>query len=433
MAFKGIFAVLATAIALVAATGSVRAQTPALADVVAAMATDDWTRADAMARQIDAEAGRGDILAAYVAAARYEEAGRCVEAATLADAVIAAIPFFAPAYMIAYRCYSQLGRSDVAADRLRALSGVIPPGPERDVVDQLLQNEEARFQPTVSGYFNVVPSSNANRQTSQNELIPGLPWIIPEEARGQAGVIFQAGAAVAQRLWGTDDLYLSGVLRTDVRYSTVDKEFDPYFTAELPLTFRRDAGTTYATSPYVRFGLSDNVHTLTEIGLRNRASLSLSEQQRLALELTFAALERPEDPRRNGYSIDGSVALTTVLTETVMLTTALDAEFDHTDDATLHTLEVSARGRLDTLLWDGLLVGLEGTIGRRFHNRPPPLSQGADQTDTFLTGRIDLSHREFAIGPVMPSVYYQYTRSWSDNIYYDYNSHDIGLTFRTRF
>ncbi|WP_404404698.1 surface lipoprotein assembly modifier [Pelagibacterium halotolerans] len=426
---SGILAALLASFIL--CTPPAHAQT--LTDVIQAMAEDDFVQAEALARQVDAREGRGDILAAFVAASRLETEGRCADAATLADAVITAIPFFAPAYMIAYRCHSQLGRNEVAAERLRALSGVMPPGPERDVVLQLLQNEEARYRPTVSGYFNVVPSSNANRQTSQSELIPGLPWIIPEEARGQSGVIFQAGGAVAQRLWGTNDLYLTGVLRTDIRYSTVDKQFEPYFTAELPLTFRRDADTTYVTAPYGRIGLTDNVHTLTEIGLRNRASLALSERQRLALELTFAALERPEDTRRSGYAIDGSVALSTILSETMTLTTALDVEFEHTDDAALRTFEVSARGRLDTLLWDGLLVGLEGTLGRRFHNRPPPLSLGPDQVDTFATGKIDLSHREFAIGPVMPSIYYQYTRSWSDNVYYDYDSHDIGLTLRTSF
>lgn len=409
------------------------AQAQTLTDVIEAMAADDFVQAEALARQVDAKEGRGDILAAFVAASRLEAEDRCADAVVLADAVVTAIPFFTPAYMIAYRCYSQLGQNELAAERLRALSGVVPPGPERDVVLQLLQNEEARYRPTVSGYVNVVPSTNANRQTSESALIPGLPWTIPEEARGQSGVIFQAGASVARRLWGTDALSLSGVLRTDIRYSTADERFEPFFTAEMPLTFRPDAERTFIATPYATVGLSDGTHTLTEAGLRNAASFALSDRQRLAVNLKLAAIEQPQNTRRSGYAIDGSVALSSVLSETMTLTTTLGADFNHTNDPDLHTLELSAKGRLDALVWDGLLVGLEGTVGQRLHNRPPPLSLGPDQSDVFISGKLDLSHRDIAIGPVMPSVYYQYTRSWSDNVYYTYDSHDIGITFRTRF
>jgi hypothetical protein len=79
-----------------------------------------------------------------------------------------------------------------------------------------------------------------------------------------------------------------------------------------------------------------------------------------------------------------------------------------------------------------LLLGVEGTMGQRWHWRPAPF-QLDDQVDRFATGRIEASHRDITFGALMPSIYYEYTNSWSDNVFYDYESHDIGLTLRASF
>lgn len=424
-------ALIASATAFVAIS-TAGAQTPSLSSLDQALAAGDWGRAEAIAGQLDAQAGQGDIMAAYAASVRHAQSGQCAEAVVLADLVIGAIPFFVPAYLVSYRCHSELGHSEVAVARLNALQTILPEGPERDMVTQLLQNEQARGRPVFGGYFTVAPSTNANRQTHADSLDGGF-WTIPEEARAQRGVLFEFGGSAALELAHTEALSVSGVLRSDMRFSTADERFEPSFTAELPVSFRVGDTAQAVVAPYVTLGFVDDDLSRIETGARGTFTLPITAQQRLAVNLKLASVERPLFPERSGVLADGSVSISSALASNVNLTTTARAIYHHTDDETLRTLEATFRGRVDTLLDNGLLLGLEGTIGQRWHWRPAPLQIENDQVDRFVTGRIEASHRDITIGPLMPSVYYEYTNSWSDNVFYDYESHDIGISLKASF
>jgi hypothetical protein len=60
------------------------------------------------------------------------------------------------------------------------------------------------------------------------------------------------------------------------------------------------------------------------------------------------------------------------------------------------------------------------------------MSVGPNQTDTFVRARADIAHQNFVVGPFMPAVYYQFQTQWSDNVFYQFTSHDIGVTLRAR-
>ncbi|MBN13697.1 MAG: hypothetical protein CMJ15_00510 [Pelagibacterium sp.] len=410
------------------------AQTASLASLDEAIGARDWARADALAAQLDAEAGRGDVMAAYAASVRHALDGECAEAVVLADLVIGAVPFFVPPYLVAHRCYSDLGQRDMAAARLGSLQAILPDGPERDVVSQMLQNAQSQGRPVFSGYFTMAPSTNVNRQTGEDTIDGGVwgPGEIPEEARGKRGVLFSLGGSVAVELARSEAASLSGVLRTDIRFSTVDEVFEPSFTAELPITFAVGETARAVVAPYVTVGLEEDVLERTEAGVRSSLSVPLDASQRLAFDLKLAAVERHLDPGRSGLLADGAASYSTSLSPNMNLTTTARAVYNHTDDETLRTLVGTLRARVDTLFDNGLLVGVEGTIGQRWHWRPAPF-QLEDQVDRFATGRIEASHRDITIGPLMPSIYYEYTNSWSDNVFYTYDSHDIGLTLRASF
>ena len=435
MAFSKILAAgfLAGAVFFGTATG-VLAQSVSLASLDEAIGAGDWVRAEQIAIQLDAEAGQGDIMAAYAASVRHAQAGQCGDAVVLADLVIGAVPFFVPPYLVAQRCYSELGQSELAAARLASLQAILPDGPERDVVSQMLQNEQSRGKPVFGGYFTVAPSTNVNRQTGEDTIDGGVwgPGEIPEEARGQRGVLFSLGGSVAVELARSEAASLSGVLRTDIRYSTADKVFEPSFTAELPATFAVGDAARAVVAPYVTLGLEEDTLERTEVGVRSNLSVPLDASQRLAFDLKLAAVERHLDPGRSGMLADGAASYSTSLAPNTNLTTTARAVYNNTDDETLRTLVATLRARVDTLFDNGLLLGVEGTIGQRWHWRPAPF-QLEDQVDRFATGRIEASHRDITIGPLMPSIYYEYTNSWSDNVFYTYDSHDIGLTLRASF
>lgn len=425
-----VFGVLMTGLVIAPAY----AQGVSLTSLDQALAAGNWQQADSIAVQLDSQAGQGDIMAAYAASVRHAANGQCQEATVLADLVIGALPFFVPHYLVSYRCHAQLGRNDVAAERLTSLQAILPAGPERDLVGQLLRDQESRDRPSFSGYAGVVPSTNVNRQTGASEIDGGLWGVgqIPEEARGQRGVLFQLGGAMTVHLAEGQDWSLSGVLRTDIRYSTADETFEPSLTAELPVNFALAGSARAVVAPYVTIGFENDAHVRTEAGVRNTLSIPITAQQRLSVNFRAAAVDRPLNPERNGAVIDGAVSLTSTLTPNLNLTTTARAIYNHTDDQTLSTLEATGTARLDAFMDGGLLLGLEGTAGQRFHARPAPFELD-NQVDTFVSGRIDASHREITVGPFMPSIYYEYTNSWSDNVFYTYDSHDVGVTLRASF
>lgn len=412
-----------------------QAQEISLPSLDRALSAGDWAQADAIAAQLDAQVGQGDIMAAYAASVRHAENGQCADAVILADLVIEAVPFFVPPYLVAYRCHSELGRNDVAAARLNSLQAILPEGPERDLVAQLLQNEQSRGQPAFSGYFTAAPSTNVNRATSERTIDGGIwgPGTIPEDARSQRGVLFEFGGSVAVELARTEALTVSGVLRSDIRFSTADERFEPSFTAEVPVSFSMTDTARAVVAPYVTLGLEEDRLARIETGARGTFTLPITAQQRLAVNLKVAAIERPLFRERSGLLADGSVSLSSTLAPNMNLTTTARAIYHHTDDESFRTLEATFGTRLDTLLDGGLLLGVEGTIGQRWHSRPAPFQIEPDQVDRFVTGRIDASHRDITFGPLMPSIYYEYTNSWSDNVFYDYESHDIGLSLRASF
>lgn len=435
MSFSKILAVgLLAGVAMLGPVAGAYAQTASLASLDEAIGARDWGRAEAIAAQLDVEAGQGDVMAAYAASVRHALNGECAEAVVLADLVIGAIPFFVPPYLVAHRCYSEMGQRDIAAARLGSLQAILPDGPERDVVSQLLQNAQSQGRPVFSGYFTMAPSTNVNRQTGADTIDGGVwgPGQIPEEARGRRGVLFSLGGSAAVELARTESMSVSGVLRTDIRFSTADEVFEPSFTAELPVTFGVGETALAVVAPYLTVGLEDDALDRTEVGIRSSLSLPLDATQRLAFDLKLAAVDRPLDPGRSGLLADGSASYSTSLSPNMNLTTTARAVYNHTDDETLRTLVGTLRARVDTLFDNGLLLGVEGTIGQRWHWRPAPF-QLEDQVDRFATGRVEASHRDITIGPLMPSIYYEYTTSWSDNVFYTYDSHDIGLTLRASF
>ena len=431
MIFRTVAAVLLAGLVAGPALG----QAPSMGGLDDALVARDWARAESIAAALDAEAGQGDIMAAYAAAARHADAGQCVEAVTLADLVIEQIPFFVPPYLISYRCHRALGQSDAAQARLTALTGIIPEGPERDLVERLLQSERASGAPAFSGYVNVAPSSNVNRQTDASVIDGGLwgPGTIPEDARGQRGVMLEAGGSMAVQLRRGENVSVSGVLRADVQYSSVDEIIQPRLTAELPITFRLTETMQAVLAPYGAVEFAEDTHILTEGGVRGTISMPLGAQQRLALDLKLAGIDRPTRPERDGYVVDGAVSVSTGLAPNVNFTATGRGVYTHTADDSLSTLLLTAQGRFDVLFESGLLAGVEGTYGKRYHNRPAPFVLEENQIDTFVTGRVDVSHREITVGPLMPTLYYEYTNSWSDNVFYDYESHDIGISLRASF
>jgi hypothetical protein len=292
------------------------------------------------------------------------------------------------------------------------------------------QNEAGLGRPTISLYGDLMPSTNVDRQTSATSL---GDWTILDPSRGHAGVVASGGVAIGQTLSRKGPLTIGATLRGDVSYSTANTTFWPGLTAELPVTFQAPFGIAGLIAPYVRVGFANTALNSREIGLRAVASYQFSPTLNVAWSNRAAWSKFEKASYRDGLQYDSEVTLTTLISPNTRLTGTAALDGEYTLDPDWRYLDFWASLRADQLFENGLAVGVTGTIGRRYHWTPPPLSSGPNQIDNYVSGRVELSHRSFTIGPFMPSLYYQYTAQTSDNVFYTYQAHDVGIGLKAKF
>lgn len=400
-----------------------------VSDLMASLQSKDWDRAASVAANLDQTDGHGDVFAAYVAASRYATQGKCAEAVFLADLVIGSAPYFVPAYDLAYQCYLALGQREAAIARLDSLLSVLPHGPQRDLTAQIKQNVQAEDRPAINFFGEAAPSSNANRATTATS-INGLT--IVDEARATPGILMRGGVSITQKLLRSDRYFLSGTIRLETKYSTASQLLEPKITLETPLTMTLSDTVTATAMPYAAFGFSGTDHATSQWGALGVVALALNPTQQLAFTGALYHTSHNLYPALDGWTIRGKTALSTLLGSTTLLSVSGQMEANLTHDPANRVIEAQANLRLDHAFEAGLMIGVEGMLGQRFHNRPAPFTIGDNQTDVFMSARLEASHRNITILDVMPTLYYQYGRSWSDSVFHTYESHDVGISLRKK-
>lgn len=399
------------------------------ADVARALDDADWTKARQLATEADEAAQHGDFYAAYVQARSFGDQGNCGAAIEIYNALLEAQPYFLPAVEQSFICASQLGDETLAVRNLDRALAILPPGSQRDVIADLKQSILARGQVNFSGYLDVAPSSNANRQTYSETL---GPLVISEEARAKNGVLFKAGLVAAKSVYYNADMAVTAVARAEFEYDTVREMLFPSLTAELPITLGARNELTTIFTPFVTAGFEDAEYSRLKAGVRVRSTLSIAENVQINASASLYESVYRFTPWRDGTTIETAIGSSWSVAPTTLLSVTTRVEHVATDQVDMARTMASIEGRVDHAFDEGLLLGASLELGQRWHNRPPPLSLGPNQQDNFYTVRVEGSHREFSVGPFMPTFYYEFTDQQSDNVFYEYDSHDFGVHLRAR-
>lgn len=400
-----------------------------LDDLNAAAARRDWKAAEALAAALDRADGQGDFYAGFVQAQELIDSNDCADAVALLGALSVARPLFLPAHELAYLCRRSAGDHRQAAAELDRMLAVLPPGAQRDLVEQLREIEELDQGPSFDVYGDVMPTSNVERQTAATSF---SGFTITEGSRGHAGVVAKGGVAMTYRLYAASGFHLAAVIRPELQYVTTGL-LAPSLTLELPATFTPQAGFGIVVTPFAEAGFSGTTHDLSQAGAKASAAWQATDRLSVGLAGSAAWAQYALEPYRDGIDLNGTLSVSYAFDPQTLLSGSLNADGLYAWDATQRTLALYAVGRIDHIMPDGLVIGAQAYGGRRWHSAPPPLSSGPDQTDEFVSGRIELGSRRLSFGAFRPTLYYQYTRQWSDNVFYQYDSHDVGLTLKAQF
>ena len=399
-----------------------------LDSVVAAANSEDWRTATVEAALLDGQEG-GDFYAAFVSARRLAATGRCGEAVLLFDVLTLSRPYFVPAYEGSFLCLQAMDDMEGAIARLDAMLAVLPASPQKDIVFRFRQQLDAADRPVFNLFGGAAPSSNALRQTSQTKI--GV-WDIASDAQGKPGVMLNVGGSITTRLLSRGRFTLSAVGTVEAGFNTASSLFEPRFTLETPMTFGGE-GVQFLASPYVTTALRGGEISHVKAGLRGVVSVPLSDTISVALSANAGHASFPLQSYRDGWQFELGTSASWVVTPQTLLSGSIKSLFDLADLEEQRTAEAVLGLRIDHAFDGGLNVGLVGEAGLRFHTRPAPFQSGDNQLDRFASAQVEFSHRDIVIGPFMPQIYYRYALQDSDNPFYVYDSHDVGITLKSRF
>ncbi|MDN5926402.1 MAG: hypothetical protein L0I29_04930, partial [Hyphomicrobiales bacterium] len=409
---------------------------PSFEGVMRAVAAKNWKDATEQARALDSMRGTDDFLSLYVIAARLIAHKRCDKAVPVLNALMTVRPSFVPAHELAFICYRAAGNEKQADRHLTAIIAIMPEGPQRTLFEQARTTLRSRKGASFSVYVDVMPSSNVNRQTAADRL---GALTITDDAKKSSGVMVRGGVSATRTFLYRDNFNISGVIRGELAMDTVDRLLRPALIAEMPVQFTGLQWANVLFSPFAMVRFEEDKRDFTSVGARAVVVKPFANGMSLGLVESVARQEYPLEPYRDGWRLQSSATLSRPISARTRLTTTVALDYNDTDDARNRTLELSGLARIDHLTKSGFILAAQVAAGWRGHSEPPPLSRGPDQTDRFIAVRGEIGNRNFKIEPVaglgafIPTLYYQYTRQWSDNVFYDYDSHDVGVLLRSYF
>lgn len=395
----------------------------------AAINQGDWATAENLASQLDEGRAEGDLMLAFVYAARFIAEDNCAQGLPFARAVVNVSPGFLPAYDLVAACMVQENKAGEAAQLYRTAAERLDEGDaERD---QLLARANS-LAPDLSPVFTlegqVQPSSNINRGTEADRIGLGK---ISDSSRRKSGVSVGAFGKVEKPVYATNRLFASVSLRAGASYLTHTKTFLPE--AEIAATVRwlvteKTIITTQAAYAYI---LSDDEFYASRPSLTFDVSHQLNANTTLGVSagVTYNRMAANYLDGYNGF-VGASATKALSPTDKVSLRTTFD--WSERRIETQNYMGVGVDAEWEHLWANGFITSLGGGAYWRRYDALAPFTNER-QVNKSVYGRVGLSHNKLVFGKLRPEITYTATKQWSNDVFSEHVAHDVGFRAKTSF
>lgn len=410
-------------------TDAALTQSASVQSLFAAINRGDWAMAENLASQLDANKPEGDLMLAFVYAARYVAADNCEQGLPFAQAVVDIAPNFLPAYDLVATCLDKQGKGAQAAKLYRQAAQRLDDGdPERD---QLLARAN-RLSPDLSPAFTVEgavqPSTNINRGTDARSIGFGR---ISETARRKSGAVIGAFAKLEKPVYATSRLFASVSLRVGASYLTHTKQFMPEAKIAGTLRWLATEKTIVTTQASYAYILRDDAFYAS----RPSVSFDLSHQLTSSITLGASAgitYNRMASAHLDGYNgfVSSSVTKSVSPTDKVTLTASFDWS-ERRFESQNHK-GFGADVEWEHLWQNGFITSLGGGGNWQRYEGLAPLTSER-QINKSIYGRIGLSHNKLLFGTVRPELTYTANKQWSNDVFSKHVAHDVGFRAKAAF
>lgn len=337
------------------------------------------------------------------------------------------------------RAYFMIGNDDQAERHFRyALGGGLPQGVQRTVLGYLEAIKRRRTW-TVSFDFSITPQSNVNRATRKRVIVVGgMPWMLTEDSRKQAGLQVRAATDFIWRPFLSDDL--RGHLRINPQMQATTRRNSLASLGDLTLAdtyiqLDGEAGLVWlADRQEVSFGLSGGRVWYRKRGYRHdyglwlRGMQELNARTRLNGEVMLSHLKFDDAIERKGWELRSGVGLRRQLNASVAVTLAPALAWYKVKEKDRSYIAPGGSLSVDMILPHDFSLLLSGSLTRTLYRADDTVfAKRRRDWQTTLSSR--LTWARFTAFDLAPYVQYTFEKRSSTILLHEYTNHAFMIGF----
>lgn len=388
-----------------------------------------WNEARNIAKNIDAQNARGDIILAFTDSVEALNTGNCKAAKQLSTLVIDNSPGFLPAYDILAQCLISEGSNQQASELYQNLANDLRDGAEKDIAQQKADRLKPDLSPRYLLDFSIIPSSNTSRRTERANI--GNGGVLTAESRAQEGLSVSGSVQLIKPIFKSKRLLSQVSLKLGGRYDTVREKVSPLVGIETRNTWLLSNTKSVYAAPFYEYTWSSGDRFLDEYGLRFGSYTALDATHQFSTDFIVSRRDFAS-PGRDSTFIFGSLTNTILLNDSNRIKLTASAFDIDADNSFFNVSDYSFNVELETAHRNGFITSLGGVIGTRRYDRNATLLN-EEREDTYYSASFGVSHQSFVFNQIRPELVYTYTNQSSNDVLDDFSAHDIGLKLKAAF
>lgn len=398
-------------------------------ELTAALNQHNWTRASAIAANMDKRLQRGDVFSAYVDALQYAVTGDCQKSILLSQLVVKALPQFYPASDLLANCLTKIGKRDRASSVYEQFAAGVPLGTIKTIALDRAERLRPNLSPKFSLQFTGRSSNNITRQTSASRFAGGA---ISEKSKAKPGAAVTASAVMTKPIYRKDRFLSAISLSLGNHFDSAEKiRFRPEVGVSSQNKFLLNPKTILHIEPFVKRSWDKGEIYLSSYGVNGAVFSQIKRSRAISFTASASVLDYDKDYRDGGRLIS-QIRLSEQLRPRDRVEGALGTNFTRARAKSISYDEVYADVEWDHMFENQLIVSLGARVGYRKYHGNAPLST-SKQVDKYSSLRLGVSHNKIRYKNWRPEVFVEFTRQKSNNVFYQHDYTDIGMRLKTHF
>lgn len=359
--------------------------------------------------------------------------GRNREAIDVFRFILSREPNFTPARIELSRALAEIGDSDAALHQVQAIELGSDDPEVRRQARAFGENVKSQRPHGFSGYVSFLPSTNMNRGSGQRVFtVGGLEFVIDDDSRGKSGVGVGTGAQAYRAFYLDAATRLTWAGAVDLKKYSGGPDYDELAVSTNLSLARRFGRVEFQVGPTVDYRLLAWEPYAFRYGIALGVTVDLAAHTRFYSGGTFLKQDFQTYSYLDGWTFIGYAGVRHALSPSLAVSLTGTYKAERTQRAYLDHDDTRLLAQVDREWTGGLITSVAAGIGYHDYDGDFPGTTIARRDDVWSAG-LTLTNRNWSYAGFAPQLKYEYTRQKSNISFYDYDSHDVDVTFTKLF